>query len=281
MRILLIGASGCFGTEFINACNKFKKKISLKYYPSKKLNVLDSKILNQKINILKPNVIINSSAIVGINQCENLYEKAFAINSIGALNLAKICRIKNIVLVQTSTHAVFDGEKKGYYIEKDKPKPNNVYSGSKYLSEAFVSSICKKYYIIRFPTLFGDRSNKLSGFVDKVVKQLKNNKTLKIASDKIDSPTYAKDAAIKLLEILLKEKPFGTYHLANKGKVSYLEFVKYIKFRLNSKSKIISVKDSYFASDGFKPLRTALRSSKIKNFRHWKLALKEYIKKIN
>ena len=141
--------------------------------------------------------------------------------------------------------------KKGYYMENDKPKPNNVYSGSKYLSETFVSSICKKYYVIRFPTLFGDRSNKL-GFVDKVIKQLKNNKTLKIASDKIDTPTYAKDAATELLKILLK-KTLCIYYLANKGKVSYLEFVKFIRLRLNSRSKIISVKDSYFASDGYKP----------------------------
>ena len=57
--------------------------------------------------------------------------------------------------------------------------------------------------------------------------------------------------------------------------------MKFIRLRLNSRSKIISVKDSYFASDGYKPLRTALSSSKIKNLRHWKLALKEYIKKIN
>ena len=158
-------------------------------------------------------------------------------------------------------------------MENDKPKPNNVYSGSKYLSETFVSSICKKYYVIRFPTLFGDRSNKLLGFVDKVIKQLKNNKTLKCVRQ-IDTPTYAKDAATELLKILLKKKPYGTYHLANKGKVSYLEFVKFIRLRLNSRSKIISVKDSYFASDGYKPLMTALSSSKIKNLRHWKLALK-------
>lgn len=280
MKILLIGASGCFGTELINVSKNFRKKIKLYYFPSKKLNILDIKNLKKKIEILKPNVIINSSAIVGINQCENLYHKAFSVNTIGALNLAKICKKKNIILVQTSTHAVFDGEKKGFYLESDKPKPNNVYSGSKYLSEILVSSICYKHYIVRFPTLFGERNNNLSGFVDKVINSLKKNDTLKIASDKIDTPTYAKDAAIQLLNILLKKKPYGTYHLANKGKVSYFNFVKYIKAKLNSKSKLISVRDRYFVSEGFKPLRTALKSSKMKDPRHWKIALDEYIKKI-
>ena len=51
MKILLIGASGCFGTEFINACDKFKK-IKLKHYRSKQLNILDFEKLSQKINIL-------------------------------------------------------------------------------------------------------------------------------------------------------------------------------------------------------------------------------------
>ena len=54
-------------------------------------------------------------------------------------------------------------------------------------------------------------------------------KNVKIADDKIDSPTYAKDAAINLIQILIKKKAYGIYHLANEGKVSYFEFVKYIK----------------------------------------------------
>lgn len=281
MKILLIGARGCFGTELINASKQIKKKINLKFYTSKKLNILDFKNLKKKIDDFSPNIIVNSSAIVGINQCENNFNKAFSVNTIGALNLAKLCDKKNIVLVQTSTHAVFDGKKKSFYTEKDIPKPNNVYSGSKYLSEIFVSSICKKYYIIRFPTLFGERQNNLMGFVDKVIKELKLNRTLKIASDKIDTPTYAYDAAIQLLNILIKKKPYGTYHLANKGKTSYLNFVQYIKSKLKSKSKIISVKDKYFVSEGFKPLRTALKSKKIKDTRHWKSAFDSYIKKLS
>ena len=275
MKILLIGASGCFGNEFSKVCRR--DKIKLISYPSKKLDITNFKDLNSKIKKIKPSIIINSSAIVGINQCENNFNKAFEINTIGALNLAKICKSKNLILVQTSTHAVFDGTKNSSYNEKDIPKPNNVYSGSKYLSEVFVKSICKKYYIIRFPTLFGERKNNLLGFVDKVIISLENNKDLKIADDKIDSPTYAKDAAISLLQILIKKKTYGVYHLANEGKISYFEFVKYIKNFLSSKSKIKPVKDKYFKSDGFKPLKTSLKSLRKTKMRNWKKAINEYL----
>ena len=145
MKILLIGASGCFGNEFSKVCKR--DKIKLISYPSKKLDITKFKDLNSKIKKIKPTIVVNSSAIVGINQCETNFNKAFEINTIGALNLAKICKSNNLILVQTSTHAVFDGTKNSSYNEKDIPKPNNVYSGSKYLSEVFVKSICKKYNI--------------------------------------------------------------------------------------------------------------------------------------
>jgi dTDP-4-dehydrorhamnose reductase len=77
--------------------------------------------------------------------------------------------------------------------------------------------------------------------------------------------------------ILENKKKFGIYHLTNEGKLSYLKFVKEIKKMLKSKSKIISVKDDSFLSLGFKPLKTSLKSKKIK-LRNWKMALSDYIK---
>ena len=55
--------------------------------------------------------------MVGINNCEKNFNKAFKINSVSSLEIAKICE-KKITLVQISSHAVFDGEKKGSYSEK-------------------------------------------------------------------------------------------------------------------------------------------------------------------
>jgi dTDP-4-dehydrorhamnose reductase len=279
MKILIIGLSGCFGTEFKNLC--LKNNIKLLGFRSSKLNILNYKLLEKTIKKEKPRVVINSSAIVGINQCEEKYSNAFSVNSIGALNLAKICDKMGIILVQTSTHAVFDGKRKKSYSEEDLPRPNNVYSGTKYLSELFVSSICKKYYVIRFPTLFGKRSNNQKGLVDKGYRALKENTTLKIAADKIDSPTYAKDAAKALIEIIKKKKKFGTYHLANEGKISFYTFVKELKKILKSKSLIIKAKDKEFMSVGFKPLKTSIVSKKLKKMRNWKVALKEYVDEIN
>ena len=81
-----------------------------------------------------------------------------------------------------------------------------------------------------------------------------------------------------LIDIIKKKKSFGIYHLSNNGKISYLKFVNELKKLLKSKSKIISVKDKHFKSLGFKPLRTSMKSKKVK-LRNWKPALTDYINK--
>ena len=105
MKILLFGASGCFGTELISSCNK--KNISLIHQPSSKLNILNYDELEKKITIEKPDVVVNSTAIVGINQCEENYNKAFALNSVGPLNLAKICSKLDITLIFLTLFSYF------------------------------------------------------------------------------------------------------------------------------------------------------------------------------
>ncbi len=276
MKILLIGHRGCFGTQFKNIALK-NRKITLFYPSSKQMNICNFNQVLSYIEKKKPDVIINAASIVGINQCEKEFSKAFEINSASVLNLAKICKKNKILLVQTSTHAVFDGKKKSHYLEKDFPLSNNIYSASKLVAEHFTESICPKFYIFRFPTMYGKRKNNLPGFVDKVISKLKKNQKLFIAKDKIDSPSYAKDVANEVLDIILKKKKFGTYHVSNSGIVNYYDFVCQIKKLLGSKSIISPVKDSFFKSDAEKPLRNAIKSLKLNQMRHWKLALKDYI----
>ena len=276
MKILLLGASGCFGTELRNSCNG--KNICLVHQSSAELNIIEYDKLEKKITSEKPDVVINSAVKVGLNYCEKNYNDAFAVNSVGPLNLAKLCNKLNITLVQISTMAVFDGEKESPYNEDDLPKPINIYGGSKYLAELFVSSICKKYYIVRFPTLYGKRSNTTKNFIDLVIDKLSKNEELKIATDRIDSPTYAKDAARLLLEIIFNKKEYGIYHLSNEGQVSYYEFVEKIKEIMGSNSNITKVKYLDFHSNAFQSLRTAFKSNKLKSIRSWDKAIREYLK---
>tara|TARA_B100001175_G_C19464478_1_gene618347 strand:- start:147 stop:992 length:846 start_codon:yes stop_codon:yes gene_type:complete len=275
MRILLLGGRGVFGTEFFNLCKKYK--ILIKAPKSKELDIINIKKVKKFIQKYKPTHIINAAVFMGIDPCHDNFKKAFEVNALSVLNLCKICEEKNITFVQTSSHAVFDGNKSKPYTESDQPLQNNVYGATKYSAESFTSSICKKFYIARFPTMYGNRRNKVRGFVDKMLIKLKKNEKIFVAKDKMDSVSYAKDLSKCLLNILKKKLTYGTYHIQNHGFISYYEFIIYLKKKIKSKSKIISVKDSYFKSKNFKPLRTSITSIKLKKLRGWKEALGDYL----
>lgn len=275
MKILLFGSSGTVGTAIEDACAR--KNIDCLSPGHGDVEITDVQKVRSIIASHEPDVVINSVAIVGINPCEERPDVAFAVNSTAVRDLAQICQNNEITLVQASTHAVFDGTKDDYYTEDDLPNPTGIYSASKYLSERFAANLCKKHYVVRFPTLYGRRRNQALGFVDKVLQKMTKGEDLKIADDKIDSPTYTFDLAEALISLLEDNYPFGVYHIANSGRVSYFDFVMRIRELLKSDVNIMRAKDSEFKALGYKPLKTAMKSIKLKPMRNWGDALCEYI----
>ena len=273
-KILILGATGVVGTAMRLVCEK--RNIYHVNISHKDLEITDTKSLASKINEQNPEVIINATGVVGPRPCEENPSEAFAINTIAVNNLSQICKEKDITLVQLGSHAIFDGDKKGTYTEEDVPKPINVYGISKYSAELFVEAICDKYYIIRFPTLYGPRTNEKRGIVDKFIQWANEDKDLTVADDKIDSPTYSLDAADATISLILEEKPFGVYHVCNEGVVNYFEFITEIVKIMGKNININHAKDKDFPPPR-KPLKTPMESIKIKSLRNWKEALKDYM----
>ena len=275
MRILLFGSTGMLGTAVELIC----KHSGIDYIglDHSSIDITDFKAAQKLIDRYSPDVVINSVAIIGINICESNPIQAFNVNSFAVYHMARYCALKKIIFVQPSSHAVFDGLKNGYYTEEDLPAPLNIYSSSKYLAEILTINLCKRYYVVRFPTMFGVRRNKNLGFVDKVIEKVRKGEELKIADDKIDSMTYALDVAGQLITMLKRQMPYGVYHLANTGIVSYYDFVKKLIDLLGVDARLIRAKDSDFPALGYKPLKTAMRSIKLEPMRSWEDALSEYV----
>ena len=115
----------------------------------------------------------------------------------------------------------------------------------------------------------------------KLIRIVEESIAEKYSENKIRCPTHlctGQEAIAAAIGQLLKKNDYGIYHLCNKGNLSYYEFVNKIKAITGSKSKIIRAKDSDFPSDGFKPLKTAIKSNKLKKIRSWDKALLEYLK---
>jgi dTDP-4-dehydrorhamnose reductase len=275
MKVVIVGASGTFGTAMEAVCGELG--LSSICLTRSECDITQIEQVKDLFKQRRPDVLINAVAMVGINPCEDRPDVAFAVNTTAVAQLARTCEVYGTTLIQPSTHAVFDGMKEGYYTEDDSPRPTGIYSGSKFLAEQFAANLCSRHYIVRLPTMFGRRRNMALGFVDKMLERLLKGEPIKVASDKIDSPTYTLDAAKAVLSIVQESRPFGVYHVSNQGKASYYDFILKVADLIGSTSVVDAVLDEAFPALAHKPLRTALASVKIPPLRTWEAALEEYI----
>jgi dTDP-4-dehydrorhamnose reductase len=275
MKVLILGAKGVVGTAVENVCKEQKlENISLDI---EDLDIGNKKNLVEIMDYHRPNVVVNAAVIMGFNSCEENPEKAFGVNALSVLNMAKWCQKNNSTLIQTSTNAVFSGNKNDFYFESDSPNPSTVYAISKYAGELCAQNGTNSHYIIRLPKLFGPRRNEGSDFTEKIIKKMRSEKELKIAEDRFDPFTYSVHAARKMLELVHQPAPFGIYHITNQGSTSYYDFVCELGKILNYSGNILRCKDSDLKSPYPNPLRIELGSLKISDMPSWKEALAEYI----
>ena len=279
MKILITGANGLLGHELSSVL----KDHSLILLSHSQLDISDIDSVNKKIDSTSPDIIINSAAYTQVDNCETNYDLAFKSNAIGPKNLAIKCKQLDIPLIHISTDYVFEGnENKSPLVEDDKLGPKTIYGKTKLEGEKFVKENCDKYFILRTAWLYGEGKN----FVKTMLNLSEKNKELKVVNDQIGSPTYAKDLANAIKEIIEKKSDkYGIYHVTNKGEVSWYEFAKKI-FEFNKiEIKVIPVTSEEFPRPALRPHYSVLSNQKWINsgftpMRNYEIALKEYLDSI-
>ena len=106
----------------------------------------------------------------------------------------------------------------------------NFYAYTKYLAEKEIIKVLKKktYLILRIGAIYGLNDN--SNFLDRCLKNLKNNKKIKF-----EKPLSIKfnflhvDQLIHCIDFMLKKKKFGTYNIGNYKYISLKELIKNIR----------------------------------------------------
>ena len=277
MKIAIIGANGQLGSDLVRTFNTEYEVVPLTHAD---IDVADFRSFKKTLKKVHPDVVINCAAYVRVDDAEDLADIAFAVNALGARNIALICKDLNATLTHISTDYIFDGLKAHPYTENDIPNPLNVYGNSKLAGEYFVRNTLEKHYIIRSSSLFGaaGASGKGGNFVETMIKRAHNNEEIRVVDDMIMSPTYTKDAAYVIRDILIKKLPFGIYHAANSGSCSWYEFAKTIFKILNINAHLSPIKTDALQSKAKRPLYSPLVSIKLKKYgfemESWESALR-------
>ena len=277
MKILITGANGLLGHEL----SSLLKDHTLILLSHSQLDISNSESVNKQIDSSSPDIIINSAAYTQVDACETNYDLAFQSNAIGPKNLAIKCKQLGIPLIHISTDYVFEGNEKknSPLVENDKLGPKTVYGKTKLEGEKMVQENCQKYFILRTAWLYGEGKN----FVKTMLSLSKKNKELKVVNDQIGSPTYAKDLAKAIKEIIEKKSDkYGIYHVTNKGEVSWYEFAKKIFEIKNIEIKVNPCTSEEFPRPAPRPHYSVLSNQKwidagFTPMRDYEEALNEYL----
>ena len=210
MRILVIGKDGQLAKCLKDVSKKFSFEI---YFNSKaQLDITDASLLEESILKCRPEVIINCSAYTAVDKAEQYKQDAFAVNSVGVKELAKVCNANSIYLVHISTDYVFDGTGEEYYKESKSPNPSTIYGQSKLSGEEEIIQSNCKYLIIRTAWLFSEHGK---NFFSTMIMLAKERNSLKIISDQFGCPTYGPDLAFAIFSAvpyIMKGEKIGLYH---------------------------------------------------------------------
>jgi len=278
MRVAIIGATGQLGSDLVKVFGS--EAIPLSHAD---IEVKDLSSCIKALEEHSPEVVINCAAYVRVDDAEDEAEEAFAVNAVGAKNVALACERFNATNVYISTDYVFDGTKGKPYVESDLPNPINTYGLSKYAGEIFTRNYYSKYYIIRVSSLYGVKGARGKGgnFVETMIQKAKNGEEIRVVDDMIMSPTYTRDAAEIIYNILERKLTYGVYHCSNSGYCSWYEFAKKIFELLSLEVDIIPIKASELTYKAKRPKISAIRSEKLHKYGlqvpYWITGLKNYL----
>ncbi|MDO5754785.1 MAG: NAD(P)-dependent oxidoreductase [Tissierellia bacterium] len=273
-RIWVCGANGRVG----NALQYYfdPMDIELLLTDKEEVDVTDSEEVTLFAERLRPFAIINCAGFTDPVACEKDPDRAYAVNGLGARNVAIASQTVNAKLVHLSTDDVFNGFANTPYREYDMVDPQTIYGKSKKFGEDFVRGFCHKHFIIRTSWLYSPINRR----VEEIIEQAKKGETIYMPKNKTASPTSVYELA-QFISQIIESYDYGTFHASCQGKASRKEWAEKILELANVRGKVEMVeKDerSIYRPDYTVLDNYILRISGLYDFPSWEKALKGYIK---
>ena len=286
---LILGGTGQLGMSLSKVLTE--RKIDFVAWGSQELDIQSSELCLQRIQSLSPSVIFNAAAWTDVDGAETNQDEAYAVNALGALNLAKSAKSVGAIFIQISTDYVFSGKSDVPWKVDDLRAPATVYGSTKAAGEvAVLSEYPERSYIFRTAWLYSPwRKN----FVKTMVKiALSGESEVKVVDDQVGQPTSALDVANQIVDSVNAHLPFGIYHATNTGHANWYEFAQEI-FKLvgSSGDRVLPIHSSSYTRPAVRPsfsvldhdgwLEVSTSGVMIPKMRDWHIALEDSIHAIS
>ena len=232
-KILIMGSQGMLGQSLVKILSRDK---SLSVITAALANAdymfdfLDDNYLTESVNAIRPDVLINAAAIVGLPQCEVDPGMAYAVNTRLPGKLAELCDNLGCYLIHISTDHYYCYDRGKKHFENDKITLKNEYARTKYLGEQLVALYAQSL-IVR-TNIVGYRNNPSKPtFLEWCIQAFNRDEEMTLFDDFYTSSIYT-DQLCMVLEDLLEIRPEGIVNIASSTVSNKKEFILALAKRL-------------------------------------------------
>jgi dTDP-4-dehydrorhamnose reductase len=249
------------------------------------LDVTDEEGVASAIRSLEPDWVLNTAAFHRVDDCETNPTLTFAVNALGALNVARAAADTGSGVVYYSSDYVFGGEERERnhpYQEGDSPQPLSVYGTSKVAGEQLVVQANPRHLVVRSAGLYGTATSRKGWtFPELMLNKARTDGFVRVVTDQVLSPTFTGDLAEKTKE-LIEHDAVGLFHLTNTGECSWFEFAQGAFDLAGMEVKMEPIDSGQFQQRARRPSYSALTSARLEEaglsrLRPWKEALRDYL----
>ncbi len=252
-----------------------------------KLDLTDKKTVGEVVASCRPDAVIHCAAWTAVDAAEDggNREAVYAANVLATRYLAEAAKTVDARMLYLSTDYVFDGQGTRPWRPDDRCfSPLNYYGQTKLEGEQAVSSVLEKFFIVRIAWAFG-----LNGknFIKTMINVGRSHDTVRVVSDQIGTPTYTKDLARLLVDMVETEK-YGYYHATNSEEspgayISWADLAEEAYRAAGMNTKVVRVSTvEYGLSKAIRPFNSRLDKRKLAEagfvpLPPWKDAVRRYI----
>ena len=283
LNILVTGSNGQVGSEIKELSTNYPYTF---YFTTRTdFDITNKENIRNFCNENNINVIINCAAYTAVDKAESDIENADLVNRKAVKKLSLVAKELNIKLIHISTDYVFDGKNHKPYIEEFQTNPQGVYGKTKLDGELELLNINPlNSIIIRTSWVYSYYGN---NFVKTMLRLGHDKKELGVIFDQVGTPTYAKDLALTILNIIpkIENSKVEIYNYSNEGVLSWYDFAKEIMKMAKLDCKINPIETFEYPTPAKRPHFSLLNKSKIKSrfnieIPYWKDGLDDCLRRL-
>jgi dTDP-4-dehydrorhamnose reductase len=283
-KILITGANGQLGQE-LHVLHAMYPQYEFTFVDRESLDLSNLCKLEDYFDANTFDLLINCAAYTAVDKAQSDEDLANTINHRAVSLLAKIAKKTNMAFVHISTDYVFNGQNYRPYIESDPTDPQGVYGRTKRDGENAILDVApKNSIIIRTSWVYSSFGN---NFVKTMLRLGKEKDSLGVIFDQVGTPTYGRDLAKTILDILpqLKNESPEIYHYSNEGVTSWYDFAQTIFELTHTVCEVKAITTEQYPTPATRPHYSLLNKHKIKadfslSIPYWRNSLKECLERL-